>query len=375
MEDAATTEILAWLAYHPQVGELLGAIGRPKALIIESPGVSAREVVVEAGADGIGPRIEATISRIRAGRFIGKGDREVVVGMYRRYSAIIGNALIDARSCVRHGVSDETPEFRGTRDAQGQAEGRGTVRYASGDVYEGELRNGKQHGFGIYKHAGGNVYEGEFRDGRMDGSCTYTYATGGVYKGEWQEQSPHGHGMYTLATGICYEGEFKRGRKEGHGTMTDPGSGCVYVGDFLADVRHGRGKLTFSSHSGSYEGEWANGKQDGSGRYEFEDGTVYSGEWRGGAFNGHGTLAEADGDAYEGEFVAGQRDGRGTFRFASGAVLSGIFHVGDFVREMAAGMSNAERAPLAAYDGGFVSWATWPANAPLFTSYAPSPPT
>ena len=54
----------------------------------------------------------------------------------------------------------------GERNAQGQEEGRGTMVYASGDMYEGQWRAGKKHGQGKYTFATGNVYEGGWVEGR-----------------------------------------------------------------------------------------------------------------------------------------------------------------------------------------------------------------
>mmetsp|Transcript_28572 Transcript_28572/g.46833 ORF Transcript_28572/g.46833 Transcript_28572/m.46833 type:complete len:89 (+) Transcript_28572:392-658(+) len=44
------------------------------------------------------------------------------------------------------------------------------MKYASGDVYEGEYQKGKKHGSGKYRsHASRNVYEGEWEDDKMHG--------------------------------------------------------------------------------------------------------------------------------------------------------------------------------------------------------------
>ena len=39
----------------------------------------------------------------------------------------------------------------------------GVMKYASGDVYEGEFYHGFMFGYGKYTYADGGYYEGEFR--------------------------------------------------------------------------------------------------------------------------------------------------------------------------------------------------------------------
>jgi Uncharacterized protein conserved in bacteria len=42
-------------------------------------------------------------------------------------------------------------------------EGKGILRFADGNVYEGEFKKDLFEGKGIYKFAIGSVYEGEFK--------------------------------------------------------------------------------------------------------------------------------------------------------------------------------------------------------------------
>jgi hypothetical protein len=55
-------------------------------------------------------------------------------------------------------------ELRGEGEvnAQGEREGRGTMVYDDGSMYEGQWRAGKKHGRGKYSFATGDVYEGEY---------------------------------------------------------------------------------------------------------------------------------------------------------------------------------------------------------------------
>lgn len=42
---------------------------------------------------------------------------------------------------------------------------------------------GKKTGKGVYKYANGDVYDGEWKDGSMNGYGVYTSHDGGKYKG------------------------------------------------------------------------------------------------------------------------------------------------------------------------------------------------
>lgn len=84
------------------------------------------------------------------------------------------------------------------------------VEYDGGDVYEGEILNGKRHGHGTYTWADGDTYEGDWRDGKRCGRgklIQYGKSPSGEtymkysYDGEWLDSKEHGHG-------ICVEGDF-----------------------------------------------------------------------------------------------------------------------------------------------------------------------
>ena len=66
----------------------------------------------------------------------------------------------------------------GGRNAKGEEDGRGTMVYANGSVYEGQWRAGKRHGYGKHTLATGEVYEGEYVTGKRHGAATQTLADG-----------------------------------------------------------------------------------------------------------------------------------------------------------------------------------------------------
>jgi hypothetical protein len=95
--------------------------------------------------------------------------------------------------------------------------GRGTMTFATGDVYEGEYAEGKQHGQGKYSFADGDVYEGEYVEGKKHGQGKMTYPDGNVYEGEYAEDEQHGKGTYTYASGAVEVGCYEAGADVGQG--------------------------------------------------------------------------------------------------------------------------------------------------------------
>ena len=100
-------------------------------------------------------------------------------------------------------------------NAQGEREGRGTMVYASGDMYEGQWRAGKKHGQGKYTTATGDVYEGEYVENVREGHGKLSFATGDVYEGGFVDGKKHGVGTYTTAYGRVSAGYFDAGAMVG----------------------------------------------------------------------------------------------------------------------------------------------------------------
>ena len=63
------------------------------------------------------------------------------------------------------------------------------------------------HGRGVMKYANGDVFEGEFRDGRRSGVGCCVYAAGGTFDGEWEDDhlSLTGRGTLQLGDGSVHE--------------------------------------------------------------------------------------------------------------------------------------------------------------------------
>ena len=170
----------------------------------------------------------------------------------------------------------------GERNAQGEREGRGTMVYPSGNMYEGQWRAGEMHGQGKYSSATGDVYEGGWVEGEMHGQGKYSFATGDVYEGEHVAGKQHGRGKMTFADGSSYEGEWAEGEQHGKGTYTN-------------------------ADGSSYEGEWAEGKKHGKGTYTYAERRGGGRLLRGGRRRGAGRQVECGPDGGVG--AAGRRGG------------------------------------------------------------------
>lgn len=126
------------------------------------------------------------------------------------------------------------------------------VEYDGGDVYEGEILNGKRHGHGTYTWADGDTYEGDWKDGKrcgrgkliQDGKSptgeTYMKYS---YDGEWLDSKEHGHG-------ICVEGDFGWEKMD-----------KVFEGEWVDGKRQGRFVWYYTNSKG---GRYINFYEDGN---------------------------------------------------------------------------------------------------------------
>ena len=170
--------------------------------------------------------------------------------------------------------------------------GIGRANYPEVGRYEGHFNeNGVPHGEGKITYEEGDVYEGELVDGKRSGKGKMTYKNGNIYEGEWAEDVRHGHGSLTYPSGYEYKGNWLNGKREGHGTQSYR-NGDVYDGDWSNNEPHGHGKYTYAAdvERSVYVGELSNGKYKGQGTMIYADGTKYEGEWADDHCNGRGIL-------------------------------------------------------------------------------------
>lgn len=150
--------------------------------------------------------------------------------------------------------------------------------------------------FGTVIHASGQMYVGEVRDGKWNGQGTYTWPDGAKYVGEWRDGKHNGQGTHTWPDGRKYVGEWKDGRQNGQGTMvyapTDPfNDGEKYVGQWKEGLWDGWGDLEFNvtkllvKRFERYVGQFQRGYWNGFGtRYSKKGDIAYQGIWLNGNF-------------------------------------------------------------------------------------------
>ena len=117
--------------------------------------------------------------------------------------------------------------------------------FSNGDVYEGELVDGKMHGRGVYRYAGGNVYTGPFHNGKPHGdNAVFEYSNGDRYEGPYvnglkDTGDGNSRAVYKFKDGSIYTGPFKANMREGHGAVMEWPDGRRYEGSFRQSKKHG----------------------------------------------------------------------------------------------------------------------------------------
>ena len=93
-----------------------------------------------------------------------------------------------------------------------------TINYSNGDLYYGEVVNGKPNGVGTYTLPSGIYYHGDFVDGYFQGKGVYVWPDGTTYAGDFEKDLFQGKGVLTLPEGEYYIGEFYNDQYHGNGT-------------------------------------------------------------------------------------------------------------------------------------------------------------
>jgi hypothetical protein len=123
-----------------------------------------------------------------------------------------------------------------------------------------------RHGYGTMKYPTGNSYEGEWRDNKKCGCGLMVWRdVDEIYTGQWHNDLPHGLGehiwgdssSHSVKKEVCniYRGNFVRGRREGEGTF-------------------------FYMNGSQYQGLWAADAKEGEGLFLYADGRVFAGLFR-----------------------------------------------------------------------------------------------
>ena len=182
----------------------------------------------------------------------------------------------------------------------GKAAGDGKLEWVTdGKVYgsyDGTMKDGRFHNLGVLRLAaesgGFDQIEGFFKNGEIDGGGLFKDAAGNIYEGELKDGKPHGTG-YSNVQREEYLGSFEDGIRQGIGLLiTDTEA---YLGEFDNDKANGSGVLE-DGEGGRYHGQFKDGKPHGFGTYTTQQNAVFQGRFVDGKADGQ-FLVKADAEA------------------------------------------------------------------------------
>ncbi len=159
-------------------------------------------------------------------------------------------------------------------------------------------------GFGKKQYDSGNIFEGEFKNGEPS-KGKLSYKNGGVYDGEFINGDRSGMGKLTANNGNVYEGEFMNGVRHGEGKLSgkdDKGRVFTYVGHFTYDEFYAQKAVLTYADGEKYEGGFVKGKFEGQGVLTAKDYLktyTYTGTFKEGGFFGTGIQTYTDGTVYK----------------------------------------------------------------------------
>jgi hypothetical protein len=64
---------------------------------------------------------------------------------------------------------------------KGMIDGKGSIKYSSGDLYEGQFQLCEKHGFGKYTYADGTIYQGQWDHDQRKGKGKIIYSNGDTF--------------------------------------------------------------------------------------------------------------------------------------------------------------------------------------------------
>eukprot|EP00455_Lapot_gusevi_P001568 TRINITY_DN1060_c0_g1_i4.p1 TRINITY_DN1060_c0_g1~~TRINITY_DN1060_c0_g1_i4.p1 ORF type:complete len:255 (+),score=48.65 TRINITY_DN1060_c0_g1_i4:33-767(+) len=132
------------------------------------------------------------------------------------------------------------------------------------------------------------LYRGSWSEtGEPDGQGSIVYADGAIYTGDIFKGQHGGQGRLCRPNGEVYEGQWADNQKQGFGRLVNP-DGDWFEGYFKDDLKHGSGREWYGQGlGGHYTGGWVRDQRHGIGQQVWPAGQVSLREYR------HGHLVEA----------------------------------------------------------------------------------
>ncbi len=102
------------------------------------------------------------------------------------------------------------------------------IRYDNGDIYKGQIKNGKREGLGTCYYANKDKYEGMWKNDYMECVGKYIYRDGSFYSGDFKNGCKEGIGVYNCDD-YKYIGQYYADRKGRIGTFHLPNKSYLKV--------------------------------------------------------------------------------------------------------------------------------------------------
>ena len=227
-ESAVSAEAMARVAYVDSLNKLLQPPKMPPKIMeidFDDDEAHPAQEIQRGGVDAKA-RLEKVEAAIQRAFFTARGDRD-------RVSDIFNNYVIKINNAMRNPVLGE---YRGSKNAHGQKDGRGVMSFANGNVYDGEWKADGKHGKGKMTYFNGDIFDGEFEENAPTRG-TYHYGNGDVYTGDMREADNNllaqGNGKITFSNGKTYEGQWHDGFMHGYGEFRNKKGEIKFKGTFV----------------------------------------------------------------------------------------------------------------------------------------------
>ena len=132
-----------------------------------------------------------------------EADKAAAAAETREAAAVAEADKVAAMAAaVAAAEADKAAAVAAAEKTKGGNAGRGVLRLANGNVYEGECKAGKREGRGVFRYASGDVYEGEWKAGKREGRGVMRYADGTVQSNFYEQDAHVGEGVMWRADGL-----------------------------------------------------------------------------------------------------------------------------------------------------------------------------
>ena len=272
-------------------------------------------------------------TELRAGRCLPACTVQVS-GDFKRYAEVCkdsrheGSLTAANAATAAPAPAPETARVASTPRAAPTSKLTGQVHYKwdNGDVFDGQMLDGKRNGKGRFVWASGQSYDGDWRDDVAVGEGAMVFVNGDRFQGQVKDGKPDGRGKMQFSNGDTYEGQFDKGISDGEGVYTEK-DGSRYTGQWKTGFKSGHGTYVWA-YGQRYEGKWVADRAEGKGTIVFSNGDRYDGPVSNGMAQGKGVRITASQDRYEGDFAQGEAQGEGVYRWNNGEVYTGSWQKG-----------------------------------------------